>query len=192
MTTTLRQTVVFPVRYLAEHGGRMQVLLARKTRKIGVGLWNGFGGNIKDGETIIDAACRELYEETGGLTSIGTAPAGQAGGQFGIRCEKGDLMTLAKVDIAILPKNLSLEVYFFSVQDFVGEAIATEEMSDPTWFFIEEIPYGEMLPADRLFLPNLFRGEILLGDVTLDQNPAGGDQMIVTRSNFTKASGISV
>ena len=42
-----------------------EICLAMKKRGFGVGKWNGIGGKVQDGETIEEAAVRELYEEVG-------------------------------------------------------------------------------------------------------------------------------
>ena len=42
-----------------------EVLLGMKKRGFGEGKWNGFGGKVEPGETILDAAVRELEEECG-------------------------------------------------------------------------------------------------------------------------------
>ncbi|XP_047215669.1 oxidized purine nucleoside triphosphate hydrolase-like [Girardinichthys multiradiatus] len=42
-----------------------RVLLGMKKRGFGAGKWNGFGGKVQPGETIEDAAKRELQEESG-------------------------------------------------------------------------------------------------------------------------------
>lgn len=42
-----------------------QILLAMKKRGFGEGKWNGAGGKVEEGETIVQAASRELMEETG-------------------------------------------------------------------------------------------------------------------------------
>lgn len=42
-----------------------QILLAMKKRGFGEGKWNGAGGKVEAGETIVQAASRELREETG-------------------------------------------------------------------------------------------------------------------------------
>lgn len=41
-----------------------QILLCMKKRGFGVGKWNGAGGKVDAGETILRAAVRELEEET--------------------------------------------------------------------------------------------------------------------------------
>ena len=42
-----------------------KVLLGMKKRGFGAGRWNGFGGKVKDGESIKEAAKREVVEEVG-------------------------------------------------------------------------------------------------------------------------------
>jgi 8-oxo-dGTP diphosphatase/2-hydroxy-dATP diphosphatase len=40
-----------------------RILLGMKKRGFGAGRWNGFGGKVHEGESIEDAAKRELSEE---------------------------------------------------------------------------------------------------------------------------------
>ena len=42
-----------------------QILLGLKKRGFGQGKWNGFGGKVQVGETILDGAIREVEEECG-------------------------------------------------------------------------------------------------------------------------------
>ena len=46
-------TLVIPVQ--GDH-----CLLGLKKRGFGTGYWNGFGGKVKEGETVMDAAMREV------------------------------------------------------------------------------------------------------------------------------------
>lgn len=48
---------------VTESGQGPQVLLGMKKRGFGEGKWNGFGGKVESGETIEQAAARELKEE---------------------------------------------------------------------------------------------------------------------------------
>ena len=41
------------------------VLLGKKRRGFGVDKWNGFGGKVRSGESLRQAAVRELQEEVG-------------------------------------------------------------------------------------------------------------------------------
>ncbi len=40
-----------------------RVLLGMKKRGFGIGHWNGFGGKVEEGESIEEAAKREVKEE---------------------------------------------------------------------------------------------------------------------------------
>ena len=54
-------TLVFPV-----IGKPIEkILLGMKKRGMGQGKWNGFGGKLKVGETVVQCALRELEEESG-------------------------------------------------------------------------------------------------------------------------------
>jgi 8-oxo-dGTP pyrophosphatase MutT (NUDIX family) len=53
---------IMTLSFLQEDG---RVLLAMKKRGFGEGRWNGYGGKVKEGETIEQAARREILEESG-------------------------------------------------------------------------------------------------------------------------------
>lgn len=47
------------------HAGRVLLLRGAITKKNFPGLYNGLGGHVEHGETILDGAARELFEESG-------------------------------------------------------------------------------------------------------------------------------
>ena len=144
-----------------------EVLLAMKTKKIGEGCWNGYGGGIEVGESIADAAIRELYEESGVIT------------------QSEHLEKIAIVDFHNTKSDGTKFVcrcHVFVVKEWSGEIKATSEMANPTWFRINELPLNQMMPADQYWLPLALLGtkiiakaeygpfqKELLGDVILQE-----------------------
>lgn len=55
------QVLIYPVKTA---GGRWEVLLLRRTASRG-GFWQGVTGGVEEDEDLVEAARRELYEETG-------------------------------------------------------------------------------------------------------------------------------
>src|SRR3989344_4482013 len=127
-----------------------KVLLGEKKVGFGMGKYNGFGGKVRRGETIRDAAIREMREESG-LDVSGLKKAG-------VLCFS-------------LPKRVpakELEVHVFAARIFKGAVRETREMR-PQWFKISDIPYYRMWPDDREWLPlflkgKKFRGTFLFGE----------------------------
>lgn len=145
---------------LATDGRR--ILLGMKKRGFGANRWNGFGGKLEPGESVTDAAKREMLEECGvSITSLELAGVHEF--EF-----QGD------------PEVL--EVFVFRVNSFAGEPVETEEMR-PRWFAFDAIPYADMWPDDSHWLPlflegKKFRGYFLFGkgdsilEKHLDEVPA--------------------
>jgi 8-oxo-dGTP diphosphatase/2-hydroxy-dATP diphosphatase len=124
-----------------------KILLGMKKRGFGAGFWNGFGGKVKEGESIEEAAKRETKEE------IGVVP-------LDIK-ERGILKFQFKGEPEIL------EVHVFSCSDFEGEIKESEEMA-PKWFKIEEIHFNQMWPDDKYWLPLLLKGKNFEGEFHFD------------------------
>lgn len=121
------------------------ILLGMKKRGFGAGRWNGFGGKVQEGETIEEAARRELREEAG--------------------IKVNSVEKVGKIDFEFLGNPEILEVHIFKAEDFSGELAEGEEMK-PQWFHIDEIPFSEMWPDDKYWLPfflknKKFRGRFL-------------------------------
>lgn len=106
-----------------------KVLLGMKKRGFGAGRWNGFGGKVEAGETIEEAAKREISEEAG-LTIVDINHLGIV--EFSWPNIKDDI----------------LEVHIFKAEKFTGEPIESEEMR-PRWFDINEIPFNQMWTDDK-------------------------------------------
>jgi 8-oxo-dGTP diphosphatase/2-hydroxy-dATP diphosphatase len=119
------------------------ILLGMKKRGFGAGKWNGFGGKVHDGESIDDAARREVQEEC---------------------C----LIVHAMHEVGILDFTFEgkedeiLEVHVYRVDAFTGLAMESEEMK-PQWFALDAIPYDDMWPDDRFWLPVLLEGKTFSG-----------------------------
>lgn len=135
------------------------VLLGLKKRGFGAGWWNGFGGRPHDGESLETAALRELEEECG----IEASPA--------------DLDSVAQISF-FLPEGKEINVPVYVVRSWKGEPKETEEMK-PQWFKEEEIPYAQMWPSDRVWLPLVLSGKRIEGSVRF-----GKDLSEIVEANF--------
>jgi 8-oxo-dGTP diphosphatase / 2-hydroxy-dATP diphosphatase len=124
------------------------VLLGMKKRGFGEGRWNGFGGKLEAGETIEQAALREVQEE------IGIVPT-----------------TMEKVGIlefAFESDPKVLEVHVFKVLSYEGEPAESEEMR-PQWFAYNEVPFTQMWADDEYWFPYLRAGRLFKGRFLFDK-----------------------
>ena len=55
------RVLIFPV----NEAGQILLLEGAQDKKIWAGFWNGLGGHVEQGESILHAANRELHEESG-------------------------------------------------------------------------------------------------------------------------------
>jgi len=119
------------------------ILLGLKKRGFGLGKWNGFGGKVEAGETIEEAAHRELVEEAG-ITPHTMLKRG--------------ILTFAFED----GSAPSLEIHVFSARTFSGEPKESDEMR-PQWFSLDSIPYQNMWADDPHWLPLVLAGKNIQG-----------------------------
>ncbi|KAG1663908.1 hypothetical protein FOA52_002671 [Chlamydomonas sp. UWO 241] len=138
VSNTLRQAGGNPkllTLVLVHQGDRL--LLGEKKRGFGVGYYNGFGGKLEPGETVEDAAQRELEEEA---------------------CIQADGMEHAGVLTFVFDDNPQpWEVHVFRVRAFAGTPSETEEMR-PVWFPQDAPPFAQMWADDPFWYPLFLRG----------------------------------
>src|SRR4030043_1408343 len=94
-----------------------KILLGMKKRGFGEGKWNGFGGKLKNNESVFDGAKRELKEEAG------------------ITVDNLEEMGVIDFHFENNPEEI-LEVHFLKGTEFSGKPVETEEMK-PQWFDIK-------------------------------------------------------
>ena len=117
-----------------------KVLLGMKKRGFGVGKWNGFGGKVEQGETIAEAAAREVKEECG------------------LVVDPEDFEETAEMEFEFKDDPVKLEVHVFQTRKFSGEVIESEEMK-PEWFEEDAVPYKSMWLDDELWYPYMFSNQ---------------------------------
>ena len=124
-----------------------KVLLGVKKRGRGLGKYFGFGGHVEADETIVEAALRELHEE-----SMLVAAA-------------ADLHYRGHV--TFLP-NWS-QAHVFVLETWQGEPCETAEMK-PLWVTLDEIPFHQMWPKDRDWLLPILAGHQVQATVVTQED----------------------
>ena len=140
--TLFEATLVFLIK-------EQRVLLARKTRHIGGGCWNGYGGGPEPNETLPFSAVRELKEESGVIVN----PR---------QLEKVAEMTFHNTKSDGSKFSCLVHVYF--ARSWKNEARESEEMITPRWFPFHQLPTNEMMPADAVWVPIILSGKRIVGE----------------------------
>ncbi|MFH0977822.1 MAG: 8-oxo-dGTP diphosphatase [Candidatus Woesearchaeota archaeon] len=132
-----------------------KILLGMKKRGFGEGRWNGFGGKTAEGESIEDAAIREIKEE------------------MSVMIDKKHLKKVATIDFffpfAPEGKKWDQQMHVFFATKWKGEPEETEEMK-PQWFEISKIPLEQMWADDPYWLPLVLKGKKVKGEFTFGKD----------------------
>lgn len=128
-----------------------KLLLGEKKRGFAKGTLNGIGGKQDPGETIDEAMVRECNEE------IGVIPT------------KFEQVGRINFDLWYKGEHSYMEMFIYKCYKFKGEIKETEEIL-PAWYDVDKIPFDRMIADDLLWLPNVLKGDKIIGKVTLDKD----------------------
>lgn len=127
-----------------------KILLAMKKRGFAQGKWNGIGGKVNKGESILSAAIRETEEE------IMVTPL--------------SLDRVAKLNFFHISEDFSgMSVYVYFCKKWKGTPKETEEMA-PKWFPIKKIPYNNMWEDDLIWLPQILDNKKIQANILFGKN----------------------
>jgi 8-oxo-dGTP diphosphatase len=129
-------------------GPDRQVLLGFKKTGFGAGRWVGLGGHIEDGEEAVDAAVREVAEESSLIV------------------EAAGLALMARLNF-MFPARPSWDqtAEVFVTDRFTGEPAESDELI-PRWFPAAALPFDGMWDDARYWLPVVLAGDLVDVDIT--------------------------
>ncbi len=105
-----------------------------------MGYFVGLGGKLEPGESAVDAAVREVFEESGVVVAASDLePRGLLTYHFPHR------------------EAWSQESSVFVCRTWRGEPSGSDEL-DPEWFALDAVPLGEMWDDARRWLPGVLAG----------------------------------
>ena len=117
------------------------VNLPIKKRKVGVSFRNGYGGHIREDESPEYATIREILEES--HSKVNTRDLNPLAI---LRCHSRNEEGQAILYL----------IYVYWTKFWKGEPEETEETGLPTWFDFNHLPVNELMPADRVWIQQLY------------------------------------
>jgi 8-oxo-dGTP pyrophosphatase MutT (NUDIX family) len=123
-----------------------------KKTGFGAGKYNGFGGKVEAGETIENAAIREVDEEVGLIVT------------------EENLHLVGRLTF-LFPANPAWDrvTHVFLVTAWEGGLVESAEMR-PVWFAVGDIPFEQMWQGDVHWIPRVLAGERIQGCVTFAED----------------------
>ena len=132
--------------------GRSEVLLGRKKKGLGQGNIVGLGGKLERGETAVDAAVREIEEESGLVVAA------------------SDLVPLGVLTYLFPHREAWSQVSnVFVCTRWRGTPRESDEL-DPRWFDVAELPVDEMWDDAKHWLPGVLTGRPVLESFTFGED----------------------
>ncbi len=126
-----------------------KLLMLKAARGVSKGKWNGPGGKLEKGETPLQCATREVFEETG-LTIKNPFYHGV------INFHMDGNNEIAWIG------------YIFSAKEFSGRLTESPE-GKLKWFDYPELPWDEMWSDDRYWLQHVIDGKRFEADFYYDK-----------------------
>ena len=159
--TPKARTLVFLLRHV---NYVPQILLGRKKVRFGAGKFGGIGGKIDPGETILQAAVRELYEESN------------------VHLPPQNLTHMAHLDFKFPYRPAwSQTAYVFIAHQWEGSPQESEEI-EPHWLPYSQIPYENMWADAAVWLPYLLKEEQITAEFTYGRDNESLIDHTVTRA----------
>ena len=132
-------TLCFPLR--TEPDGGEQVLLGFKKTGMGTGKVVGIGGHVEAGESVVQAICREVFEESS------------------LTVEALDLVPAGTVEF-VFPAKPAWDMFttVFLCRKFAGVPLESSEL-EPRWYSVNQLPHQHMWADASHWLPVFLSGQ---------------------------------
>lgn len=141
-------TLVFLIK--KSEGKITDICLGLKKRGFATGKYNGVGGKVENNETIEQAAIRETQEEIN-IIPKQLVKVGEFTFYYASNSDWDQL------------------VHVYITEEWAGEPEETEEIK-PAWFTPETLPFAQMWPDDKFWMPYFLTNRSIKAVFNFDEN----------------------